>query len=97
MQADSSSEETDAEIRRVCSILESVANQYSPTTPEYHAIKDAATAFIVVHQRQALTSAFRNLKSAVGGELTPEITDKLRSMGIDPEVFDTDDGSCEPT
>ncbi len=69
MQADSSTEETDAEIRRVCSILESVASQYSPATPEYEAIKDAATALIVVHQRQSLTSAFRKLKLALGGEL----------------------------
>ena len=97
MQADSSTKETDAEIRRVCSILESVAGQYSATTPEYHAIKDAATAFIVVHQRQSLTAAFRKLKLALGGGLSPEMTEKLRSRGIDPDEFDAGDQSSEPT
>ena len=94
-QADSSFEETDANIRRVCAILESIAGQYLPSTSEHQAIQDAATAFIVVHQQQALTSAYRKMKAAMAGELTPEIIDNLRSMGFDPEELEIDETSCE--
>jgi hypothetical protein len=88
---DPTADETDAEIRRVCSLLESVAEQYPDGSPESDAIADAAQAFLLVRQHKVLARAYRRLKAAHNGELDDEMIAKLRSVGIDEaELEDTD-------
>lgn len=100
MQARQSPDDSEAEIHRVCSILESIANQYAPSTAERRAIDDAAIAFVLVHRTQSLRAAYRKWKTAVDGELTPAmwngVADRLRSLGIDPDEFDADDDVANP-
>lgn len=95
MAAGGTFDDTDAEIRRVCAILESVASQFPPSSAEHQAIADAASAFILVQQHAALSSAYRALKAAEGGELSAGMVTRLRRMGIDPDEFDDLDGSAE--
>ena len=75
--------ETDAEIRRVCSILERVAANYSPDSDEATAIADAASAFIFVRQREALLASWQQLKSAHNGVLPDDVLERMRGIGID--------------
>ncbi|MEI8383718.1 MAG: hypothetical protein WCJ09_26630 [Planctomycetota bacterium] len=82
-------QEFEAEIFRKCSILESIASQYAPASPEYLAVRDAAEALILVLRRKSLRTAFQKLKSMTG--LTPEMVENLRRMGIDPDEMDEDD------
>ena len=86
--SDSDANETDTEIRRVCSILERVAKRYPDDSPESTAIADAAQAFILVRQHESLARAYRKLKAAHNGELSDEMIAKLHSHGIDPAELD---------
>jgi len=80
--------DADAEIRRVCSLLENIARQYPDGSPESDAIADAAHAFILVRQHKSLARAYRELRAAQNGELTDDMLAKLRSVGIDPSELD---------
>lgn len=93
MRPDATPQEFEGEILRTCSILQSVANQYGPTSAEHLAICDAAEALILVLQRKSLRSAFQKLKSATGPELTTDMIENLRRMGIDPDEMDADEDS----
>ena len=88
---DPTDSETDAEIRRVCSLLESIAQQYPDGSPESVAIADAAQAFILVRQHHSLAKAYRQLKAAWNGDLTDEMLAKLREHGIDPSDLEDAD------
>jgi hypothetical protein len=79
---DPNANETDTEIRRVCSLLESIAQQYPDGSPESVAIADVAEAFILVRQHQSLARAYQRLKVASNGELSDEMVAKLREQGI---------------
>jgi hypothetical protein len=85
---------TDEEIRRVCSILESIAKNYPSDSDEALAIGDAAGAYILVQQRGALKKAYEQLLHASGGQLSDEMKAKLRRIGIEPDELD-DDGNEE--
>jgi len=78
----------DAAVHRVCSILESVAGGFSPDSEEAIAIRDAATAYIVVRQHANLKAQYDRLVAAFDGELTNEMKDDLRRHGIDPDELD---------
>ncbi len=84
-------QEFEAEIFRKCAILESIASQYAPTSPEYQAVREAAEALSLVLRRKSLRTAFQELKSRTG--LTPEMAENLRRMGIDPDEICEDDDS----
>ncbi len=86
MNSDPSASQRDDEVRRTCAILEAVANRFEPASPEHQAIREAASAYTFVHQHWALQSAYQNWKLAGGGELTQDMAEVLRSMGIDPDV-----------
>lgn len=88
---DSNAVEMDAEIRRVSSILETVAREYPDGSPESNAIADAAQAYIIVQQHKSLAMAYRRLKDGKNGELINEAIAKLRSVGINPQEFDDAD------
>jgi len=79
----SGSHEVDAEIRRICSILERVAAQYPPESVEATAIADAASAFILVRQRESLSEAWQQLKNAHDGNVPDDILERMRGIGID--------------
>ncbi|MCE5268078.1 MAG: hypothetical protein LLG00_09355 [Planctomycetaceae bacterium] len=81
-------DETYERIRRVCSILESIACKYAPESNEALAVRDAASAYILVHQRESLRKAYEQLKAAEGGQLSDEMKAKLRRVGIDPDDLD---------
>jgi hypothetical protein len=81
---------SDAEIRRVCAILESISKAYPADSDEANAIKDAALAFIVVRQLDALKRKYQDLRLAVGGDLTDEMKADLRRHGIEPEDLEDD-------
>jgi hypothetical protein len=81
---------SDAEIRRVCSILESISKAYHADSDEAKALKDAALAYIVVHQHDALKKKYQHFRLAVGGDLTDEMKADLRRHGIEPD--DLEDG-----
>ena len=88
---DLTANETDVEIRRVCSLLERIAEQYPDGSPESVAIAEAAEAFILVRQHQSLARAHQRLKAVSNGELTDEMIAKLRQHGIEPSNLDDAD------
>lgn len=89
-------EPSDAEIRRVCAILESISKAYSGDSDEAKAIKDATLAYIVVHQHDSLKKKYQDYRLAVGGDLTDEMKADLRRHGIEPDDLE-DDGSLDRT
>jgi hypothetical protein len=84
------SDDSDKETRRVCSILDRVAARYPSDSEESQAIRDAATAFILVQQKAALKASYERLVLASGGELSEEMKINLRRIGIDPDAPDED-------
>ena len=81
---------SDAEIRRVCAILESISKAYTVDSDEAKAINDAALAYIVVHQHDILKKKYLDLRLAVGGDLTDEMKADLRRHGIGPNDLEDD-------
>jgi hypothetical protein len=81
---------SDAEIRRVCAILESISKAYPADSDEAKAIKDATLAYIVVHQHDALKKRYQEFRLAVGGDLTDEMKADLRRHGIEPDDLEDD-------
>ncbi len=86
-----STNDTDEEIRRVCSILESIANNYPPESDEHLAIRDAACAYSVVQQHKAVKKVYQQLILACRGQLPEETKARLRQHGIEPDDFDDED------
>lgn len=80
----------DAELHRACAILESVEKQYPPDSEEALAIRDAALAYIVVHQQDRLKRSYDRLRAALGGTLTEEMKADLRRHGIEPDEMETE-------
>ena len=76
---------SETEIRRVCAILESISKAYPAGSEEAKAIRDAALAYIVVHQHDALKTRYKSLRLALGGDLTAEMKANLRRHGIEPD------------
>jgi hypothetical protein len=81
---------SDAEIRRVCAILESISNAYPADSDETNAIKDAPLAYIVVHQHDSLKKRYQDFRLAVSGDLTDEMKADLRRHGIEPDDLEDD-------
>ena len=81
---------SDAEIRRVWRILHSISKAYPADSGEAKAIKDAALAFIVVHQHENLKKRYQDFRLAVGGDLTAEMKADLRRHGIEPDDLEDD-------
>ncbi|WP_437222118.1 hypothetical protein SH661x_002639 [Planctomicrobium sp. SH661] len=83
-------ESIEADFRRVCDILGSVASQFPPESEESKAIRDAALTYQTVQLNKRLKLSYDKLKSALnsGGDLTDEMKDKLRRYGIDPDELD---------
>jgi hypothetical protein len=75
----------DKEVGRVCSILESIAKNYPADSDEAIAIRDAALAYTVVQQRDALTKSYWRLRLAFGGHISEEMKADLRHHGIEPD------------
>jgi hypothetical protein len=84
---------TDEEIQRVCSILESISKVYPSDSDEALAIRDAANAYILVQHHEALKKAYQKLLLALGGQLSDEMEAKLRSIGIEPDDLDDDNNA----
>ena len=82
------SDNSDADIDRVCSTLERIAASFPPESDEARAIADAASAFIVVRQRQSLAAAWRQLRDARDGDVPQDVLDRIREMGIDIDELD---------
>ena len=61
-----------AEMQRVCSVLQSVAEHFPPESAESLAIRDAALAYTVVHQHETMLKAYLKLRIAFDGQLTEE-------------------------
>lgn len=80
-----SENDVDVDIRRVCSLLESIAKKYPEGSPESIAIQDAACAYITVRQSKSLSDAYQSLKNGIGRELTDEMIATLRQRGIAPD------------
>ena len=87
---DSRYEAIDKEMRRVCSILESIGKNYAPDSDEATAIRDAALAYTVVQQRNALRKQYWRLRLAFGGQISEEMKANLRRHGIEPNDFETE-------
>ena len=83
--------DADEEIRRVCSILESIANKHTPESAEYLAIRDAAYAYVLVQQHKVLKKAHQQLLLAAGGQLSEKMKADLRQHGIEPDDFDVEE------
>ena len=86
MNSDPSASQQNNELRRTCAILESIADRFEPASPEHQALREAASAYTFLHQYRALLSAFRNWRLAGSSELTPQMAEALRRMGIGPDV-----------
>ena len=81
--------DSDTKIREVCSILESIAKQYPPDSKNAQAIRDAALAYIAVHQHNRIKKSYDRLRVAFGGSLTEEMKADLRRHGIEPDESET--------
>jgi hypothetical protein len=81
----STPESVDHEIRRVCSILEKLAQKCASDSEEALAIRDAALAYTVVWQHDVLKKKYLRLRAAFGGQLTDEMMSDLRRHGIEPD------------
>jgi hypothetical protein len=84
-------DDTDNRIREICSILESIANNYPADSKEWMAIRDAAAACSYVQQHKALKNAFHKFLLATGGKLTEEMKNDLRRHGIEPDDLEDDE------
>ena len=84
-------DDSEAELVRVCSILESIAKQYPSDSEEARTIGDAALAWIAVHQHKALRRSYDKLRMACGGSFSEEVKADLRRHGIDPDELDSED------
>lgn len=76
---------SDAEMQRVCAILETISKTYPVDSDEANAIRDAALAYTIVHQHEALKKNYKKLRLAFGGNLTDEMKADLRRHGIEPD------------
>ena len=83
-------EPSDAEIRKVCAILESIYKAYPADSDEAKAVRDAALAYIVVQQYDNLRNKYRDLRLALGGDVTEEMKADLRRHGIEPDDLEDD-------
>jgi hypothetical protein len=84
------SDDADKEIRRVCSILESIAKNYTPCSDEAAALEDAALAYIAVQQQANLEKQYSRLRLACGGNIPGEMKARLWRHGIEPDDLDDD-------
>ena len=79
----------EAEIRRVCDILGSIAKAFPPDSKEGLALEEAALAFEIVQRHTSMKKSYERMRPPVGGELTEEMNEEmeayLRRMGIDPD------------
>ena len=75
----------DKEVRRVCSILESITKNYPADSDEATAIRDAALAYTVVQQQDALRKSYWRFRLAFGGHISEEMKADLRRHGIEPD------------
>lgn len=75
---------TEADIEKVCSILQTISKQYASDSNEAHALKDAAQAFIFLVHHTTLKSAFEKYQDAFKRPLGPAEIEHLKSMGIKP-------------
>ena len=66
---------------------------YPADSDEANAIRDAALAYTVVHQHDALKKAYERLRLAFGGDLTEEMKADLRRHGIEPDDLEDDASS----
>jgi len=80
----------DKEMRRVCSILESIGKNYAPDSDEATAIRDAELAYTVVQQRDALKKQYWRLRLAFGGQISEEMKADLRRHGIEPNHLENE-------
>jgi hypothetical protein len=85
------SDDSDTETRKVCLILERIAARYPLDSEESRAIRDAATAYILVQQKAALRASYEKLVLASGGELSEEMKANLQRIGIDPDALGEDE------
>jgi len=81
----------EAEIYRVCGILERIAEGFAPGSGEALAIRDAALAYTIVQQRKNLQKSHAKLLAAFGGQLTDEKKNDLRRQGIDPDELEDEE------
>ena len=60
------------------------------------AIRDAALAYTLVQQREALKKQYWQLRCTLGGQLSEEMEANLRRHGIEPDDLDNDrsEDSC---
>ena len=84
----SDSDKCDADIDRVCSTLERIAATFPPESDGALALADAASAFIVVRQRQSVAAAWRQLRDACDGNVPLEVLERCRAIGIDLDDLD---------
>ena len=50
---------SDAKLQRVCTILETISKTYPVDSDEANAIRDAALAYTIVHQHEALKKNYK--------------------------------------
>jgi hypothetical protein len=83
--------DSEAEMARMCSILESIAKQYPPDSDEALAIRDAALAYIAVRQHKAMQRSYDKLRTAFGGSHGEVVKADLRRHGIDPDELESEE------
>lgn len=80
----------ESELRRVCTVLERIANDFAEGSDERLALRDAALAYTTVFQHKTIVRAYAKLRMALGGRMTDEMREKLRSRGIDADELDAE-------
>jgi hypothetical protein len=72
----------DAEIRRVCSILESVAKSFPRGSAQRKAIREAAEAYVFLQLHRNLKAAYDKFRRKCQTGLTVAQKQAIREMGI---------------
>jgi len=78
------------EIRRLCSLLEGIANRPDLTPDEVQALETAAVSLMAVHSGLAIQRAYMKLAAAYQGEIPEHVKDDMRAHGMDIDALETD-------
>jgi hypothetical protein len=80
----------ESNLRRICSVLESVAKRPGTSKEEIEALETAAVALMAVNMGKATQRAYGQLSSAHNGNIPEKLKAKLQSMGFDVDTIQQD-------
>jgi hypothetical protein len=81
----------ESELRRICGILEEIADRFDLSETENQAIETAALALMAANLTNALKSSYAKLSAAHNGNIPDSVKRDMLAHGIDIESLESDD------